>query len=372
MLLFHFLLNWISLHLSLSLCVCVFVSVRLHFCARSFIFRKCLFAILFTKEIVIYGMKIINYKVYMPEWLPNGAYAWSRLSLCHLAKIVCIIHKIQLLVNLSRMGPQKPLTSSVRRYCGTHCNNVILINQITRQQKAEQSKEKQRTDLLYILRCSIIIQWKYKPHILTTNSLYHHFWMLRYFFHTSCHFCAVCLFVFHPTTNSFIFCVLLAPSEMYERKQISSTHCAWYDWWRYVCICSMRASVLLLLLLLLPLFIFLLSSCSFNFIFITIFFVVVDVVAVIIAATVVVVIVVSDVVVSCYIHRRTLCVYWECMQHSYAHTDIVAWTVISLIWLPARALTHSFTHSHAFVLIRWIIYKITVEREEEKNDFIHE
>lgn len=60
--------------------------------------KVALFAILYTKEIVIYGMETINYKVYMPEWLHNGAYAWLRcdyVSLCDTQqKSVNIIYKI--------------------------------------------------------------------------------------------------------------------------------------------------------------------------------------------------------------------------------------------------------------------------------------
>lgn len=40
------------------------------------------------RRFVIYGMEIINYTVYLSEWLHNGAYAWSRLCLSHPAKNV--------------------------------------------------------------------------------------------------------------------------------------------------------------------------------------------------------------------------------------------------------------------------------------------
>lgn len=51
-----------------------------------------------------------------------------------------------------------------------------------------------------------------------------------------------------------------------------------------------------------------------------------------------------------------------------AHTCIVPRTVISLIWLPARA------HTRTFVLIRSIIYKIAVEKKmiSFMNNFLFE
>lgn len=139
------------------------------------------------------------------------------------------------------------------------------------------------------------------PRLLTTNSFITFSGCCYFFFHPLFFFVfflpffslslRCCCFVFHPTTNSFTF---LCFGEKYKRKQISSTHCAWYDWWRYV----LNVSVLLLL----PrccycgcLFFF--SSCSFNFIFITFFVVVVAV----IVATVVVV----SLVLHTMIHIRT-------------------------------------------------------------------
>lgn len=60
-----------------------------------------------------------------------------------------------------------------------------------------------------VLRYSIIIiQWKYNPHILTTNSLYHRFWMLLFLsssssaasasspLATSCHFVLAVVILF--------------------------------------------------------------------------------------------------------------------------------------------------------------------------------